>query len=242
LNGSAERWILSASLALASGVSTTLPSTPAVRRPALRSVTRRTHKSAFVRERSINFCSVADLLQVPHLRRREDPLPQPPYVVPQPRRQSTWRQSRGASSGPFTAPTVVVAASNLSSGSGLRSSSSPQAHLTASAPFRAGPPVSYPAGYPRRPPGGGGHRPVFPSAPRTSMSPVRLDSTDVSSTLRAAATETIDVVRQAASARSRYSAGLGPVSVRSRIAGSRARRARTPRREWCPRRPRRRSP
>jgi hypothetical protein len=42
LNGSAWCWILSASLALASGVSATSPSTPAVRRPALRSVTRRT--------------------------------------------------------------------------------------------------------------------------------------------------------------------------------------------------------
>jgi hypothetical protein len=56
LNGSAACCTLSASFALASGVSTTSPSTPAVKRPALRSVTRRTLSSVFARERSINFC------------------------------------------------------------------------------------------------------------------------------------------------------------------------------------------
>ena len=61
--------------------STTRPSTPAVLRPALSSVTRRTLSSAFARERSINFCRLRTRLQVPCLRRREDPLPQPPYVV-----------------------------------------------------------------------------------------------------------------------------------------------------------------
>ena len=84
LNGSVIWCTLSASLALASGVSTTSPSTPAVRRPALRSVTRRTLTSVLVRERSISFCRVADPLQVPSLRRREDPLPQPPYVILRP--------------------------------------------------------------------------------------------------------------------------------------------------------------
>jgi hypothetical protein len=53
------------------------------------------------------------------------------------RRQSMACQSRAASSGPFTTPTAAVAASNLSFGSGLRSSSSPRAHLTASARVRA---------------------------------------------------------------------------------------------------------
>jgi len=59
-----------------------------------------------------------------------------------------------------------------------------------------------------------------PRAPRTSMSPSSCDSTRVSFTLRAAATYTSDVVRQAASACSRYSAGFGPVSVPQRTAGS----------------------
>jgi hypothetical protein len=35
------------------------------------------------------------------------------------RRQSTWRQSKGASSGPFAVTVMAVAASNLSSGSGV---------------------------------------------------------------------------------------------------------------------------
>ena len=52
------------------------------------------------------------------------------------------------------------------------------------------------------------------------MSPSIVERTSVSRTLRAAATYTSDVVRQAASACSRYSAGLGPVSVPSRTAGS----------------------
>jgi len=66
---------------LAFGVGATSASTPAVRRPALRSVTRRTLRSVFARERSINFWKAPDLCEVPRLRRREDPLPQPPYVI-----------------------------------------------------------------------------------------------------------------------------------------------------------------
>ena len=57
LNGSVFCCTLSASFSLASGVSTISPSTPAVRRPALRSVTLRTLISVFARERSINFCN-----------------------------------------------------------------------------------------------------------------------------------------------------------------------------------------
>ena len=137
LNGSVVWCTLSASLALASGVSTTSPSTPAVRRPALRSVTRRTLTSVFARERSINFCRLRTFFEVPRLRRREDPLPQPPYVVLDPP-PVDWRASRRArplvrsprrpwSSRRPTCPRVP----------GLRSSSPPQAHLTASARFRA---------------------------------------------------------------------------------------------------------
>ena len=43
----------------------------------------------------------ANPCKVPRLRCREDPLPQPPYF-PSTRRQSIWRQSRIASSGPLT--------------------------------------------------------------------------------------------------------------------------------------------
>jgi hypothetical protein len=53
------------------------------------------------------------------------------------RRQLTWRQARLSSFGPLTPPTRVGGASSLSSGSGITSSFSSQAHLTASARFRA---------------------------------------------------------------------------------------------------------
>src|SRR5215212_1811095 len=65
LNGSVVWCTLSASLALASGVSTTSPSTPAVRRPALRSVTRRTLISVLARDRSINFCRLRTFFRSP---------------------------------------------------------------------------------------------------------------------------------------------------------------------------------
>ena len=79
---------------LASGVSTTSPSTPAVRRPALRSVTRRTLISVFARERSINFCNRRTLARSPafdavkiRCRNRR--------TSASTRRQSIWRQSQG---------------------------------------------------------------------------------------------------------------------------------------------------
>ena len=59
--------------------STILPSTPAVLRPALTSVTRRS--SRFARERSANSADYGPS-SGPCPARREDPLPQPPYVVP----------------------------------------------------------------------------------------------------------------------------------------------------------------
>jgi hypothetical protein len=59
---------------------TILPSTPAVKRPALSSVTRRTASSVFDRDRSINFCRIPDPFMVLCLRSREDPLSQTPYV------------------------------------------------------------------------------------------------------------------------------------------------------------------
>ena len=115
LNGSAECSILSTNLALASGVSTTSPSTPAVRRPALRSVTRRTLKSVLARDLIINFCNWRTLARSPafdavkiRCRNRR--------TSSSTRRQSVACQSKAASSGPFT--TTVAVASNLSSGSG----------------------------------------------------------------------------------------------------------------------------
>ena len=116
LNGSEECCTLSANAILASGVSTTSPSTPAVKRPALRSVTRRTLKNVFARERSINFCRLRTLGRSPacdavkiRCRKRR--------TLASQARQSTAPQPRVTSSGPFTA--TIVAASNLSSGSGV---------------------------------------------------------------------------------------------------------------------------
>ena len=138
LNGSAFWCTLSASFALASGVSTTSPSTPAVMRPALRSVTRRTLKSVFARDRSINFCRLRTFFRSPafdavkiRCRNRR--------TSSSTRRQSTgvpvkgrvlWSVHHDRASWRPTCPRVP----------GLRSSFSSQAHLTASAPFRAGPP------------------------------------------------------------------------------------------------------
>jgi hypothetical protein len=65
LNGSVLCCTLFTNLALASGVSTTSSSTPAVRRPALRSVTRRTLNSVFARDLSINFCNRRTLARSP---------------------------------------------------------------------------------------------------------------------------------------------------------------------------------
>jgi hypothetical protein len=65
LNGSAVWCTLAASFALASGVSTTSPSTPAVRRPALCSVTRRTLSSVLARERSINLWRLRTFFRSP---------------------------------------------------------------------------------------------------------------------------------------------------------------------------------
>ncbi len=113
-NGSAFCCTLSTNRILASGVSTTSPSTPAVRRPALRSVTRRTHRSVFARERSINFCNRRTLWRSPafdavkiRCRNRR--------TSASARRQSTWRQRSASSSGPLT----TTSASSLSFGSGI---------------------------------------------------------------------------------------------------------------------------
>gem|GEM_PF-7082243 len=117
---------------LAFGLNTTSPSIPAVLRPALRSVTRRTPNSALARERSINFCRLRTRFRSPALlavkirwRKRR--------TLSSQARQSTASQCGVASPGPFAA---TVTASNLPFGSGAIPSCSSQAHLTASAPFR----------------------------------------------------------------------------------------------------------
>ena len=63
--------------------STGAPAEPSGRRrwQCVRSVTRRTLSRAFPRERSISFCRLRTFFKIPLLRRREDSLPQPPYVV-----------------------------------------------------------------------------------------------------------------------------------------------------------------
>jgi hypothetical protein len=71
LNASAGSCTLETSSALAFGVSTTSPSTPAVRRPALRSVTRRTLISVLALRPQHQLLQPADPWQVPRFRCRE---------------------------------------------------------------------------------------------------------------------------------------------------------------------------
>ena len=104
--------------------STMRPSTPAVLRPALISVTRRTLTRALLRERSISFCKLrtlerspaCDAAKIRRLSRRTCSSAWP---------QSTVSQSRPSSSGSFTR-----SVSNLSLGSGVLTILSPQAHQT----------------------------------------------------------------------------------------------------------------
>ena len=142
-------------------------------RPALRSVTRRTLRSVFARDRNINFCRLRTLFRSPafdavKIRSRNR------RTSSSTRRQSTACQSKGASSGPFT--TTWSRRPTCPRVPGLRSSFSSQAHLTASAPFQAGPPGSVSAGYPRRPAGGAGH--LVSVFRRLSATGVRFSSSD----------------------------------------------------------------
>jgi hypothetical protein len=130
-----RRCTQSASSALPGAVGTTLPSMPAVMRPALTSVTRRTLNWAFARERSINFCRLRT--------RFRSPACDAAKIRCRSRRTSSsaWSQSisnqvGASSSGPFTTATgaaeavcVISMASNLSFGSGVQVISSSQAHL-----------------------------------------------------------------------------------------------------------------
>src|SRR3981081_74299 len=145
---------------LVSSVSATSPSTPAVRRPALRSVTRRTLKSVFERDRSINFCNRRTLARSPafaavkiRCRNRR--------TFCSTCRQSIWRQSSETSSGPL--PATLVAMSSLSSGSGITDlflfTDSPDRVSPLSRPSTL---ARYPAGYPPRSAGGLINRDGFP--------------------------------------------------------------------------------
>src|SRR6266487_1414739 len=64
-HGAAWRCTQPARSALSVGTTTTLPSTPAVLRPAFCSVTRRTASSALLRERSISFCKLRTFFRSP---------------------------------------------------------------------------------------------------------------------------------------------------------------------------------
>ena len=114
LNGSLFCCTLEAKSALALRVSTTSPSTPAVKRPALRSVTRRTLISVLARERNMSFCRLRTLGRSPacdavKIRWRSR------RTFSSQARQSMAPQSRVSSSGPFTIAFAMV--SNLSVGS-----------------------------------------------------------------------------------------------------------------------------
>src|SRR6266545_1999516 len=148
-----ERWMAATSCALACEVRATCPSTPAVKRPALRCVTCRTLTSVLDRERSISFCRLRTRLWSParvaaKIRCRSR------RTSSSAARQSTASQSKPASLGPFTTtlPGRVVA-SNLSLGSnGLASVLFADPPGPRQPPFEAGHPGPYPAGYTTRPP------------------------------------------------------------------------------------------
>jgi hypothetical protein len=134
--------------AFSQAASTMRPSTPAVLRPALSSVTRRTLNNALARERSISFCRLRTFFRSPALlavkircRSRR--------TSSSTCRQSTASQSRTSSSGPFT-----VAVSNLPLGSGVRVhqvvTGSPDPHQLPFGPGRHPYPTSYPRTIRRR--------------------------------------------------------------------------------------------
>jgi hypothetical protein len=74
-------WIHVTSRALSWADTMTCPSMPAVKRPTLRSVTRRTLSQRVHSGAEHQLLQIADPFEVPCLRRREDPLRQTPYAV-----------------------------------------------------------------------------------------------------------------------------------------------------------------
>jgi len=99
---------------LASAVSATCPSIPAVARPALSCVTRRTLTSVFDQERSISFCRFLAMARSPSLTAVK--------ILPRKRRTaSSWaRQSMASQVRPSSVPFTALTASNLSLGSVAR--------------------------------------------------------------------------------------------------------------------------
>jgi len=148
------------------------PSTPAVRRPALTSVTRRTLTSALLRERSISFCRLRTFFRSPacdaakiRCRSRRT------FSSAWP--QSTRSQSKRSPSGPFApaaaavavAPALAVIASNLPFGSGVAACLAPQAHQTrVSALSGQDTRCPYPASYAGTAGGGPARGTRFPAA------------------------------------------------------------------------------
>src|SRR6266508_1143945 len=146
-------WTRSTSSAFAEGVTTTSPSAPGVRRPALCSVTRRTLASVFARLRSINFCRLRTL--------GRSPACDAVKILWRSRRtlfsaatQSMASQSKTSPPGPFTGPASAAAAAPSMAVSNLSGSSvvvviASLHKLTrpTSAPFRVRAPRSYPASY-----------------------------------------------------------------------------------------------
>src|SRR5215470_7007971 len=154
-----------ATSSLAVEVNASSPSIPAVLRPALRCVTRRTLTSVLDRLRSISFCRFLTFgqscscaaLKIRCRSRRTSPSQDC---------QSMAAQPGTAPSGPFTitASTVVSdsMASNLPFGSGGLGRMASKAHLPTSAPSRVRAAARYPAGYPGRPAEGWPCCPGFP--------------------------------------------------------------------------------
>src|SRR5438128_1061079 len=135
---------------LPGALTTILPSTPAVLRPALSSVTRRTLMSALARDRSISFCKLWTFLRSPacaavkmRCRRRRTSLST--------RGQLIDPHSRASPSGPFTSAAMPLWRPTYPLVPGLRSPLSSQAHLTRVSTLSGPGNRPYPASCARRP-------------------------------------------------------------------------------------------
>src|SRR5215470_2797875 len=148
--------------ALASGVSATSPSIPAVTRPALRCVTRRTLTSVLARLRSISFCRFLTFGQSSSLlalkircRSRSTSRSGLAQTIES---QSSALHPAGRSSGPFTMRRLTCPRVRAVPALGLQRLTGPRQHAFAS---RTG---GYPASYTRRPAEEPATSPRFPAA------------------------------------------------------------------------------
>src|SRR5262249_35525343 len=151
-----------ATSALASGVSATSPSIPAVMRPALRCVTRRTLTSVLARLRSISFCRFLTLGQSSSLlalkircRSRSTSRSGPAQTIES---HSSALCLTGRSSGPFTIRRLTCPSVRAVPALGLQRLTCPRQHAFAPAPG------GYPASYTRRPAEEPATSPRFPAA------------------------------------------------------------------------------